>query len=402
MSMRSPKSGFTLLELLAVITILCILIGLLLPHLVADRGASFRNQCQAKIKQLGFALLNHESAYRRFPLIFNAPAGTRPNSDTPQALLAKPAGKGTTASPGNMTGWSWIVRILPYIEEGNLYKAIDLNSCQFGSGKCLTTLRGPFDPAIVNGSAGYQHCSAAYLSAVICPNWAGNANTNGTTSVDNTARSGAGAPEYAAIPQQSQLSMPPGFVNVACPTNYKAIVGTHLQTTGDYPKTPVENGAMLLTASQGATISSISDGMSNTLLLCETKECGYCSWYDGTLNWVVTNNPNAPPPGTNDLPPWTGASTAINAGFDPALANAVIANTPMAGHNVPYLLSTNMYTPTQANEDWGPSSDHPNGAVMHVYADCHVDAITDRVDPATYLNLTTRAGAESINRSLIR
>jgi hypothetical protein len=52
--------------------------------------------------------------------------------------------------------------------------------------------------------------------------------------------------------------------------------------------------------------------------------------------------------------------------------------------------------------NWGPSSDHTNGAVMHVFADGHVQAITDTVDPQTYLGLTTRAGGEGIDSSLIR
>jgi hypothetical protein len=52
--------------------------------------------------------------------------------------------------------------------------------------------------------------------------------------------------------------------------------------------------------------------------------------------------------------------------------------------------------------NWGPSSDHYNGAVMHVFADDHVQAITPACDAETYLNLTTRAGAEKIDSSKIR
>ena len=52
--------------------------------------------------------------------------------------------------------------------------------------------------------------------------------------------------------------------------------------------------------------------------------------------------------------------------------------------------------------NWGPSSDHSNGAIMHVFADDHVQAITVLCDPETYLNLTTRAGGEEIDSAGIQ
>jgi hypothetical protein len=53
-------------------------------------------------------------------------------------------------------------------------------------------------------------------------------------------------------------------------------------------------------------------------------------------------------------------------------------------------------------ECWGPSSSHSNGAVMHVFGDDHVTALTDQCDAPTYLGLCTRAGGESINATLER
>jgi hypothetical protein len=145
----------------------------------------------------------------------------------------------------------------------------------------------------------------------------------------------------------------------------------------------------------------MSDGTSKTFMVAETKEWGYCSWYDGTMNWVVTNNPNATQaPGATanpNLPPWQFAQVAINQGFNPALVGTAATAT-----NKPYLASSLVINPIKQNQNWGPSSDHSNGAVMHVYGDDHVDAITDQVDPPTYLDLTTRAGSESINTQLIR
>lgn len=102
-----PKGGFTLVELLVVIAIIGILVGLLLPAVQAAREAARRMQCSNNLKQMGLALHNYASAYKRFP--------------------ARKAGTGTPGASrregnGNrLTGW---VALLPYTEQGNMYAQI--------------------------------------------------------------------------------------------------------------------------------------------------------------------------------------------------------------------------------------------------------------------------------------
>ncbi len=103
---KDVRRGFTLIELLVVIAIIGILMGLLLPAVQAVREAARRTQCLNNLRQLALAVHNYESARRHFP---------------PSAEFAGYGPINTNSS------WSIHGRLLPYLEQNNVYDNVNLN-----------------------------------------------------------------------------------------------------------------------------------------------------------------------------------------------------------------------------------------------------------------------------------
>lgn len=107
------RRAFTLIELLVVIAIIAILVALLLPAVQQARESARRTQCKNNLKQLGLAFHNYHDTYKMFP-----PAGTIARNSTPanNRVMDQP------------DAWGWPLRILPGIEQANLFAQIGVGA----------------------------------------------------------------------------------------------------------------------------------------------------------------------------------------------------------------------------------------------------------------------------------
>lgn len=176
--MRVKKKGFTLIELLVVIAIIAILVALLLPAVQQAREAARRAECKNKLKQIGLALHNYHEL-----------AACMPGS--PVACIAS-ATAGGPRSADCWLGWSGFSQLLPYMDQGPLYKICDFNRYWYrapnadgatdnriASNTQLGIFWCPSDPASNNQDGSPGGSTSYCLSGGPMSEWAGRNNSNG-------------------------------------------------------------------------------------------------------------------------------------------------------------------------------------------------------------------------------
>jgi prepilin-type processing-associated H-X9-DG protein len=153
-----PRFGLRLIDLMALVLLVGLGFGLLLPALNPRCSYCRRTQCQNNLRQLGLGLLGYSNARNRFPnaaTFFDDPAvhGGDPTKSTIFRAINNPAS--FARDPGPLRG-SWIVEILPFIDNQELYNAWDLDRSYLD-----TTSSGPDRPSnaqIATTSIGILRC----------------------------------------------------------------------------------------------------------------------------------------------------------------------------------------------------------------------------------------------------
>ncbi|MBY0457318.1 MAG: DUF1559 domain-containing protein [Gemmataceae bacterium] len=325
---RPRRSAFTLIELLVVIAIIAILIGLLLPAVQKVREAAARMSCQNNLKQLGLAAMSHESS-----------TGTLPPSIYVN-IGAVPGASGQPGFPFPAIVHAWAVYLLPHIEQDAVFRQYNMNLPWFAPQN---------QPAARN-----------QIKTFLCPSTpGGNARTASGTFTFGAPFpfSGMGVTDYA-----TNSSINPGSI-----TFFGYPAGTSQAALYSAMQPHLEGaGVPLLGAppSRPNAITAITDGTSNTLLLCESA--GRPDYYrGGALVSAGTRNDGGWANHENDY----GLDGAVSKTNDSSPGNCVIN---CHNNNETYAFHT--------------------GGANHVFADGSVRFIRESISPQTYAALITARG----------
>ncbi len=312
------RRAFTLIELLVVIAIIAVLIALLLPAVQAAREAARRAQCANNLKQIGLALHNYHGAIGSFP----------------PGLVSRPDPiTGDNSGPG----WAWASMILPAMEQGPIYNAINFS----------LPVEEPANSTARLSRIGSFACPS---DASFVPQF--------TVVDDSTTSSALGTP----------------ICDVAS-SNYVGCVGKG-DPSSLYPYSPTDNppgrdnGDGLFFRNRSVGIAEVTDGTSLTIAVGEKSQNLARATWTGAVSHAAV--PITELQAENGLSPESGDAL-------------VIAHTgELDGPNS---------RPAHADQFW---SRHPGGA-QFVFADGSVRFLKEKRPLALFQALGTRAGGEVLS-----
>lgn len=331
---RSRVRGFTLVELLVVITIIGILIALLLPAVQAAREAARRAQCTNNLKQIGIALHNYHAAHKLFP-----PGGldygwsSSSGSTEPADKLVK-----------NLNG---LALLLPFLEQMPLYQKIDFRQCVSHVGPAPQTQSNivPSARAMAGTASGNAPALGVQLQCFLCPSddYDPLLSATGVYAILNGSNVRGAKTNYDFSASRSDASLFNDWQSLN--RAVRPMFGENSDTS----------------------TAHVKDGTSNTAAVCETTR------------WVA--NGSAPAWGFRG---WvmTGADLSVG------LNNWIIPPT--------YTWVNPKDAIPGRLRDWGMAGSlHPGGANV-CYADGAVRFVSETTDLVILRALATMAGSESV------
>jgi prepilin-type N-terminal cleavage/methylation domain-containing protein len=269
--MKASRQAFTLVELLVVIAIIGILVGLLLPAVQAAREAARRMQCSNNLKQLGLALHNYESTFKRLPAsrmsLGFCQVATAPNVPDP---LSK-----------NACG---LVSLLPFLEQSPLFNQFDQRGA-FGN---YRTTGNPLPPGLDAIASRNASRSVNILPGFICPSDSGT--STGTASTFYS-------PDLGADPALLYAKTCYDFLTPALALRFF-----------NYHRTMTTETRYMFGENSYCRFADASDGLSNTLAMAEqtletfngrTPGWSFAGWVSVGVDPVGAFNTTFPARGLN-------------------------------------------------------------------------------------------------------
>lgn len=255
MSLRALRKAFTLIELLVVIAIIAILIALLVPAVQKVRESAARSQCQNNMRQLAIGLHSYHDVAKKFP----------PGAQGAVYLKPRPAG-----STATIAGTSWIVFILPQIEQEPLYKQYNFTLAY---------------NSVQNGAVGANIVPIIYCPSGPDPKRYLDPNSNVTTN-PSTHYYGVMGPGYPSNPTVvtvggATFNYTVGSANSNGAWSAHGILSHYQETSGS------------VSTNRLVKLTDIRDGSSNTLMLGERSLILPASQANDYRTWIRGNNGGA-------------------------------------------------------------------------------------------------------------
>lgn len=358
--MERSRSGFTLLELLVVISIISMLMALILPAVQSARSSARRIDCLNRMRQIGMGVLAAAARSRdKFPAygrysVMEASLTCGRIREEPDERVA--------INAGGVAGSNWVLEILPELDAEAIRDRWDFTSDSFSSADVnLATMLIPVLVCPDDGSA--ENSKLSYV--INC----GYGEMGLLNAHQQKIRDGV-------VPLVEDIHMPDmiefdwdadgmrtGFPNRCdqpCPCWIDEDDSKITRDTGlSWPDFDGSNNSL--------SISEVYDGMDNTLMIAENQNAGITGM-------------------------WSHPSV-VNSGFV-----YPVAYVTAHGGNFPYPPPPAEFRGTPNSARTGgeglpyPSSSH-HGVVNFVFASGAAVSIADTIDPGVYARLITPRGS---------